>query len=123
MEYKALIDTPSFQLLPTGVGGVLYPPQSIGKEALNKDAIVKYCINADDLWLKINAVIMGYKTVLATDFVLPQIIEGSQETALWKENVYKTGNDVALENIFKYCSLNNIDVDIIIERIRKDRFE
>lgn len=52
MEYKALIDTPSFQLLPTGVGGVLYPPQSIGKEALNKDAIVKYCINADDLWLK-----------------------------------------------------------------------
>lgn len=122
MEYKALIDTPSFQLLPTGVGGVLYPPQSIGKEALNKDAIVKYCINADDLWLKINAVIMGYKTVLATDFVLPQIIEGSQETALWKENVYKTGNDVALTKIVEFLAEKKYNTNQLIEKIRQDRF-
>ena len=65
---------------------------------------------------------MGYKTVLATDFVLPQIIEGSQETALWKENVYKTGNDVALTKIVEFLAEKKYNTNQLIEKIRQDRF-
>lgn len=122
MGYKSLIDTPSYQLLPTGVGGVLYPPHSISKEALNADAIKNTCIDADDLWLKIHSVISGFKTVLASSYVLPTTIEGSQETALWRNNVSRTGNDDALNLIFSYLEENNYNIKEISEKIRRDRF-
>lgn len=122
MEYKALIDTPSFQLLPTGVGGVLYPPKAIDGITLDKATIIKCCLVTDDLWLKMNVVRKGMKTVVPRDFVLPKTIEGSQETALWKQNVYKTGNDEALKNIIKAFVDLDLDADSIIEKIRKDRF-
>lgn len=123
MGYKALIDTPSFQLLPTGVGGVLYPPHAISKEAINPSVIKGVCIDADDLWLKINTVMSGYKTVLAKDFVLPKTIDGSQETALWKSNVFKEGNDQALQKILKYLDSTSFKTRELIEIIRKDRFK
>lgn len=38
-------------MLPIGVGGVLYPPHSLYKDVLEKDAFKELCLTADDVWL------------------------------------------------------------------------
>ena len=40
-------------LLPTGVGGVLYPINIFGEEVFNKELFLNLCSQQDDLWLKI----------------------------------------------------------------------
>ena len=52
---------PSYALIPTGVGGVLYPPHCLSDEVFNKDSIVDCCLNADDLWLKAMALLNNKK--------------------------------------------------------------
>lgn len=37
---------------PTGVGGVLYPPDSFDGEVFNKNVFLKICPYADDVWFK-----------------------------------------------------------------------
>ena len=123
MNNKSIIDTPSTLLMPTGVGGVLYPPHSIPDFALDDKVIMKECINADDIWLKLTTTINGYNTVLVENPVLPQIIEGTQESALWKNNVYSDGNDLALQNILNVLEARGyISKRDLIEKLRKDRF-
>lgn len=39
------------KLLPIGVAGVLYPPQSLHEEVFNKRLIKELCLTADDIWL------------------------------------------------------------------------
>ena len=62
------IDYPSMQLMPTGVGGVLYPPNSVDPCIFDKSAILSRCnfngvICGDDSWLKAHAVLAGTPTV------------------------------------------------------------
>lgn len=85
MEYRVLLDTPSYQLLPTGVGGVLYPPHAIPEIAFNKEAIKKSCLFCDDLWLKVMSTHNGYQTLVPTEFRRYADIPGSQDVALWKK--------------------------------------
>ena len=54
---------PSFSLFPTGVGGVLYPPNCFDKRVLNKELFSDLCLRADDVWLKIMYTLNGVKTV------------------------------------------------------------
>lgn len=102
MGYNMLKDTPSRQLLPTGVGGVLYPPHSIPNDAFDRDVIKATCLYNDDLWLKVWAVHNGYKTVAVAEPCETEEIEGTQETALWKLNVRHNNNDIAMENILAH---------------------
>lgn len=43
----------------TGVGGVLYPPHSLGKEVLNQDVFLSICPTADDVWFTAMAKLNG----------------------------------------------------------------
>lgn len=43
----------------TGVGGVLYPPHSLGKEVLNQDVFREICPTADDVWFTAMAKLNG----------------------------------------------------------------
>lgn len=43
----------------TGVGGVLYPPLSLGKEVLNQDVFLSICPTADDVWFTAMAKLNG----------------------------------------------------------------
>lgn len=122
MDYRILLDIPSYQLMPTGVGGVLYPPHSIPVSAFDTGAIKNTCLYADDLWLKFFAVYNGYRTVVPRDFSGYKEIPGTQETALWKVNVHKNNNDVAADKILFYFSQNLDKEGLILQTIRKDRF-
>lgn len=121
-EYRALTDTPSFQLLPTGVGGVLYPPNSIRSEAFNKEAIFATSLYCDDLWLKINAVMNNVKTVVPNENCRIIFLEGTQDVALAKMNALSGNNDLALKKILDYLDTDNKESKLILEKMRKDRF-
>ncbi len=123
MEYRVLQNTPSTQLVPTGVGGVLYPPHILPKETFRKDIIRKVCLYCDDLWLKVMASYAGVKTVMPEKFCVERLIEGSQEVALWKMNVRQgDNNDVTLKNILEYYKENIADSAELLKWLRKDRF-
>lgn len=123
LGYKALLDIPTYQLLPTGVGGVLYPPHSIPKEAFDKNVIFETCLLCDDMWLKFMTMHNGYKVVIPSDFTEYKEIKGSQDVALYKQNIGGNNNDISLEKILTYFDQNNIEnKKEILRKIWKDRF-
>ena len=54
---------PSLKLMAVGVGGVLYPPNSVYNLVFDKKLIKKICLNADDLWLKFMEVLQNTEVV------------------------------------------------------------
>ena len=93
------IGIPSYGSFATGVGGVLYPPESIPPEAFNLERIKRDCLFADDLWLKWMELKNDVPCIILSDENNPENIEGSQSTALWVNNVRKKGNDIAWHRI------------------------
>ena len=79
--------TPCFNAFPTGVGGVLYPPNCCGSTVINLNVIKQTCLKADDLWLNFNSRLKGTKVVQtdlkSTFMVLP---DSNQQYALWATN-------------------------------------
>lgn len=118
--YKHLLETPSMQLLPTGVGGVLYPPGSIPPAAFDSEAIKQCCIQQDDLWLKFWSVVNGVKVVVPEGYVFPREIPDSQKTALWKSNI-GSGNDLSCKKILALLTSKGYKVSDLLDNIRKDR--
>ncbi len=121
LENTTLLDTPTYRLLPTGIGGVLYPAGFFSKDLLNKEAIKDVCLRADDLWLKLFAVKKGYPAVLVSGYKIPENMEGTQREALFKKNVSGQNNQV-LEDILHYFGNQGIDVNALVDRIYTDRF-
>lgn len=118
--YKLLLDIPSYQLMATGVGGVLYPPKSLPIDAFSIETIKEKCLYTDDLWLKLFSVKNGYMTVVPRESCQYREIEGTNETALWRINVNKNNNDVSLMNILNY--FEETEREELLKTIREDRF-
>jgi hypothetical protein len=77
--------TASYLNISTGVGGVLYPPQALHKDALNKDLFQQLAPINDDLWFWAMAVLNNTKTViLSNDQAYPDYISGTQGSGLWE---------------------------------------
>ena len=99
---------------PTGVGGVLYPPNSLASDVLNKDAINKLCPNADDIWFYAMALIKGTKSIwVKTDkpggYYIPiPTIGKSLSQSNWFEINGKCGNDIQFENVVEKYNLLEI---------------
>lgn len=122
MDYKMLLDIPSTQLVPTGVGGVLYPPGLLPKETFDVSAIRETCFFCDDLWLKVMASHAGVKTVIPKKYCKETLIEGSQDAALWRINVRGNNNDESLERILNYYGAHMGSLDALMSWLQKDRF-
>lgn len=112
INFQKIKGEPTYQILPTGVGGILYPPpiKSIPKIAYNKDDFEEICPIGDDLWLKVMTAINSYPSVIVKNSINPKIIEGSQSSALWVNNI-TSGNDLALNKIFYFLEKNKIIPD------------
>lgn len=85
---------PSLDLLPTGVGGVLYAPGHLHPEVLNEAAFLELCPRADDVWLKAMSLLarVSCKKVTTGTFTIVEIrIPGN--VTLCSENLFKDGND------------------------------
>ncbi|MFD4817055.1 glycosyltransferase family A protein [Peribacillus butanolivorans] len=91
---------PSKLLCPTGVSGVLYPPNSINLEVFNKDSIKSLCFYADDLWLKIMSLKNNTRVIKSSNFSYDLFtIESSQKESLGEINVAGNKNDEQLKAI------------------------
>ncbi len=102
MDYRQMLNLPSYQLVPTGVGGVLYPPHSVPQEAFNIEAIKRNCLYTDDLWIKVFTSHNGYRAVVPNNANSYKNIPGTEKTALWRLNVYNGNNDVSMRKILQY---------------------
>jgi hypothetical protein len=78
---------------PTGIGGVLYPAHIFSSEVLNVEAFMTLCPRGDDIWFWWMARARGatFKRVPIANEV--HCWDGSQEVALWKDNIGATFND------------------------------
>lgn len=107
---------PSYTLMATGVGGVLYPPGSIPQRAFDAEAIKKYCLKADDIWLKFMQLLNRRKVVPAPLSLFyspePYEIENSQEMSLNKENVKECKNDEYIAILKDLYSFDQLVCDI-----------
>ena len=93
-------DFPRDDLLATGVGGILYPPQCFSAQAFDLGPIARTGLGNDDLWLKANEVIEGRKVAWAPcDRIHPYAIVAVQDEGLWVSNVQGGGNDASLHAI------------------------
>lgn len=96
---------PTYGIMPTGIGGVLYPPLCYDVENMfDVDTIKKTCLHGDDLWLNLmtrrkntQIVLSGFRTGLVT-------ILSSQESALCNTNVLSGNrNDEQITNLNIWC--------------------
>ena len=95
---------PSGDLLPTGAGGILYPPYSLDGRVTDRALFERLSPNGDDLWFYWCARMAGTKYRKVGGKVWPINWEGSQESSLWEGNE-RGGNDAAiaaLERQFGY---------------------
>lgn len=89
-----------YDLLPTGAGGILYPPHSISELAFNIDDIERYCLNADDVWLRYMGIKAGSPVVYSKPSIIYlAVIPGSQDQALFKSNVGMDKNDMFIKRM------------------------
>ena len=113
-EYRHL-KTPSYLLCATGVGGVLYPPHILPRETFVINDIKKFCLTADDIWLKVMETKNKVKVVWAKNhLVLPPFTKNSQKIGLNKKNVVLSENDKFIctlqqeyPSVFKFLANSN----------------
>lgn len=92
-EQMDLLEEPSFRLLPTGVGGVLYPPGCFSDEVFDASIIKKTCPKADDLWLKAMELVADTKVVASRYRFALDYIDNTQDIGLFNENLDGGDND------------------------------
>jgi len=101
------IKEPSFFLSQVGVGGVLYPPNILCKDAFNKKLLLKLCPRADDIWLKAMSYIDGNAVVTSTRYNKQlAIVSNTQSESLVSTNSKKGENDIAIKNIMDFYGIS-----------------
>jgi hypothetical protein len=94
----------SYNYIPYGVSGVLYPPGVFYKDVCSEYLFTKLAPGADDLWFWAMAVLNGTKMNIVLSNHFPEYIENIQENTpcLLYDNLYSGGNDRQLKNILEY---------------------
>lgn len=110
---KSYKDISGFSVFFTGVGGVLYPPNSLNKNVLNEQEFMELCPKNDDIWFWCNAVLNKTKIKLVENpFIKPNHnTEEYKKDRLW--NINKTLNDTCFDHIIK-------KYPIIIEKLKEE---
>ena len=99
---------PSYNVFPTGSGGVLYPPGSINELITDKEQFFQFAPSNDDFWFKAMTMLNGRKSscigsgMMADNAVVE--IRGTQESALWVQNVANDRNS-GYEAVFPHFDL------------------
>lgn len=88
-------------VFPTGVGGVLYAPDSLAPEVLDEDEFMQLCPSADDVWLFWMGRRAGSKYVTPGANWTPIPWEGTQTSALYLTNVGQSANDEQIARMIR----------------------
>lgn len=98
--------TAGLDIFPTGIGGVLYPPNSLHHDCIDIENAMKLCPVGDDIWFKAMSLLNGTKAKVIErpfnfeyDFIE---LSKNQDMALSINNVGGGGNDKQLEALFSY---------------------
>lgn len=92
---------PSLDLVPTGVGGVLYPPGVLQGPLMDKTMLMELCPNSDDMWLKTIQLVKGIPAVLSDNDFIQNPVSGTQGTSLFAVEQALHRNDKDLNVIVK----------------------
>lgn len=102
----------NYVVLPTGVGGILYPPKCFHEDMLKEEIFMKLCPYGDDIWFRAMSLLkdipckrVGLPEKFADNFIE---IEGSQDIALFRINVGENKNDVQIKKVFNYYNLDKV---------------
>lgn len=110
-EYCSSNTNGGYDFIPTGVGGVLYPPHCFHKDVTNENLFMELAPTADDLWLKVMCIMNGYpskKVYTRNEYSEEYItIPNSQKIALNHENIL-TNNDIQLNRIINHYNCKNL---------------
>lgn len=96
---------PSIDLMPTGVGGVLYPAHSLHQRIFDMETALRICPTADDIWFYWMARLAGTKHVVVGDPVGFRTV-GSQESGLFHEN-WHGANDRQIRAVWRELGAPN----------------
>ena len=94
---------------PTGVGGILYPPNCFVDEIFNEKVFMNICQYADDIWFKAMSLSKGVfsKKVFTHNISGGDHLrnENSQYSSLSQINVNKNMNDIQIKAVFDKYNL------------------
>ena len=97
---EAHIKWPSHNLLATTGAGTLFPQRCFVPECFNLDKFMKYAKTADDIWLKIMAIISNRKVVWAVNSMpMPTTVDLEQTERLENVNCIGGGNDASFVSL------------------------
>lgn len=112
-QWKKVITMPvnsSLKYVAIGCGGIYYPPHWYGRSLFDRETMGKYCLAADDLWLKANELKEGIMVTGGGNFY-PRPIElpKTQHISLQKKNNGKVNlNDEQWEALNRLWGLDQI---------------
>jgi len=115
------MDTQSGRYLPTGAGGILYPPRIFdGTDVLDVALFTKLAPFADDLWFWAMGTLNAVEFRLVKDCQVDLLdtnpfydIMIAPPPRLYVQNFKLGKNDEQLENILKYYGINTITLNTI----------
>lgn len=100
------IEKPSYELLATGVGGVLYPPHVLDEKTFDIEKITSLSKRNDDIWLKCVQIVTHTKTVWAKTKHIEPIQIDDVTFGLCDGNVENSQNEIYLSNLEKEFSID-----------------
>lgn len=93
-------DKALFSNFITGVGGVLYPPNSLYSDVFNSNIFLKLCKYGDDIWFWAMSVLNNTKIkIVKNGYNKFYNIENTQDDNLWQKNTEGGRNDIMITNI------------------------
>ena len=102
-ECNRFVNEERMDLIATGVGGVLYPIDSVSKlSGYDESLFLKLCPYADDIWLKFCEVFEGIPVVKSEDKYIPGGIDEVCSEGLCTTVNYANGNDEQIQKVLRY---------------------
>ena len=95
--------TTNDRILPTGVGGVLYPPHCYDERIFDIDAIKRTCLVGDDLWLNFMCRLKGTHIVHSPNQTRYITLFAWKKQSLFKSNVDNSQNDRQIAQISEWA--------------------
>lgn len=99
-------DTVGLLIVPTGIGGVLYPPYSYSKRVFDREVFKETCLNGDDLWLNFMCRQQGTCIKHVANNFRYNTLFFSKKSSLSSENVKLNRNDEQIRLISDWAKGN-----------------
>jgi glycosyltransferase involved in cell wall biosynthesis len=120
-KQEVVCEEPSYDLLPTGAGGVLYPGSVLtSEEARNKELLLAIAPYADDIWLKVVSLIHGRRVVTTNACSekggwYMEYTPTMKEGALHSVNVDRGLNDMQIKLSLDYLATRDIRLQSLVQ--------